>query len=108
MTILRILGIHTFQFSPLVGGAVILSTVIMDATSGPNSAWISVISIVVGIFVALTGMLYHNMESRLSKMEEDNLPRREFDIAHKAVQDQLSRIEGHLVNVDSRNTWKEK
>ena len=102
------------RVSPVVGFVIIAAAIIADESS---DTWKISLSVALGVFVTLTGMIYHNLESRLSKVEDDALPRREFEIAHKAVQeyvdtsqralkDQLGRIEGHLVNIDSRDLRK--
>src|ERR1035437_9027892 len=92
---------HMTRASPIIGGAVVLAVAVMESEVGPNSLWVSGIGIVVGVFITLTGMLYHNLENRLTDLEKESLPRREFDIGHKSVQDQLERIEKHLSNTDN-------
>jgi hypothetical protein len=91
------------RISPILGLGVICFSLALDSATGATSLWISGVGIVVGVSVALGGMLYHNMESRVTKLETDSLTRREFEIAHTPVQDQLGRIEGHLINIDNRN-----
>ena len=87
-----------------------------------------------GVFTTLGGMLYHQhgdritilekdvqpKESRISKLEivssskenriknlEDNaLPRRESEEAHKALQGELNRVEEHLRFIDAREQKK--
>ena len=107
------LGHYLSRISSILGLGVICFSLALDSATGATSLWISGIGIVVGVAVALGGMLYHNMESRVTQQEQDLkelkkyfLPRSEFEASHKPMQEQLSRIEGHLVNIDNRNLHK--
>jgi hypothetical protein len=87
--------------SPLLGGLLILL-----AVDSPNGAWNDVfrivISIVLGVFVTLVGMLYHNLENRIKKIEDFSITRYEFKMSQDPLIAQLGRIEKHLENIDMR------
>lgn|ERR1035437_198285 len=93
---------HLARLSPIIGGVVIL--VALFQSGGGDSSWKFIIPIIFGVFVTLVGMLYHQHETRITDLEKDTLPRREFDIAHKAVQDEQYRMEKHIEAIDQRDT----
>jgi hypothetical protein len=94
------------RISPILGGAIILSALLLD--SGADASWKFIVPIVFGVFVTLVGMLYHQHETRITSLEEETLPRREFDIAHQSVQAEQGRMEKHLEAIDNRDIWKKK
>ena len=96
------IGRYLMYAYPVVGLLVIVLSLVEDSNPGNYSLWVSGVGIVVGIAMTLGGMLYHNMEVRLSKQEEDAMPRREFALAHQEIVNQLARMEKHLENSDSR------
>ena len=83
----------------------IVSAFLLDS-GNTDSSWKFVIPIIFGVFVTLVGMLYHQHEGRIKDLEQDSLPRREFDIAHQAVKDEVGRMEKHLESIDTRDIVK--
>ncbi len=91
-------GLGLAKATPYVGAFVIVVSVVESSQS--NSPWTDLwrvaISVSLGIFVTLVGMIYHNMETRVSNLERSDLPRLEYEMRHTEVQRQIDRIEKHL------------
>lgn len=84
--------------APLVGGVVIISSIIDASQEGTpwTDVWRIAISISLGVFITLVGMIYHNMENRTANLEKNCLGRTEYDRANLELERHLDRIEKHL------------
>lgn len=86
------------KVAPIVGGIVIISSII---DSGQQSTpwtdiWRVAISVALGIFITLVGMIYHNMENRVAMLEKNCLGRTEYDMRNLDLERHLDRMEKHL------------
>jgi hypothetical protein len=84
--------------APLVGGVVIISSIIDSSQqiSPWTDVWRVAISVSLGVFITLVGMIYHNMESRTANLEKNCLGRTEYDMRNLDLERHLDRIEKHL------------
>ena len=106
-------GLKIAFIAPVVGGAVIIASIIDSPSNADDGVWKTLISMGLGIFITLVGVIYYNMkesqsalERRLTKIEENSISRYEIKLCIDAIDAQLSRIENHLVSIDNRNIWK--
>jgi len=86
------------KISPVIGGFVILAS--FESDGGGNSPWTEIwrisMSVALGVFVALVGMIYKNINDRLENMEKRQelyVTLREYDARHEDMKNQLDRIE---------------
>jgi hypothetical protein len=84
--------------APLVGGVVIISSLIdaSQQTTPWTDVWRVAISVALGVFITLVGMIYHNMENRVAGLEKNCLGRTEYDMRNIDLERHLDRIEKHL------------
>lgn len=99
-------GHYLAQLSPIVALCLIVAALLADDVGAATDIWRIVISIALGVFVTLAGMIYHNLESRVSRIEEKGIVRTEWQLALNSQQSQMDRIEEHLRAIDNRDTWK--
>lgn len=89
------------KIAPVIGGVTIIASLIdTDSSSTWSALWRIAISVSLGVFVALVGMIYHNIESRVSKLEVSSVPEGEYEMRHIDLQKNLERIEKHLEAID--------
>lgn len=101
---------HTSEFggvlakiTPYIGGAVIVASIIQTQDSSPlTDLWRVAISVALGVFVTLVGMIYHNMESRVGTVESNYMPRLEYTARSAELDRHLERIEKHLESHDEK------
>jgi hypothetical protein len=89
------------KIAPLIGGFVVIAS--FQDTSGNvwTEAWRIGMSVGLGVFIALVGAIYQNLNRRLESLETaaktDLVPRREYDSRHGDLVKQLDRIEAVLL-----------
>jgi len=85
------------KISPIIGGFVIVASLESDGSGGPwTEIWRISMSVALGVFVALVGMIYKNINDRLENMEKRQelyVTLREYDARHADMKTQLDRIE---------------
>lgn len=95
----RHLALLLAKIAPVIGVFVFISAI--QATGSEVGLWTELwrigMSIGLGIFVTLVGMIYQNLNKRLEVLEnvarEDMVPRKEYDHRHDDLIDRLKRIE---------------
>lgn len=105
------------KISPVIGGFVILSS--FQASSSSPGPWVELwriaMSVALGVFVALVGAIYQNINRRLETVEAtvrtiqreagcNFVSRSEYDGRHNDVVRQLDRIENALMRASERSS----
>jgi len=91
------------KIAPLLGAFVFVSSI--EATTANSTMWSDMwrigMSVALGVFITLVGMIYQNLNRRLETLEnvarEEMVPRREYDHRHEDLINRLNRIENALV-----------
>ena len=85
------------RVSPVVGLVVIFSSVESHEGGPWTEIWRIALSIALGVFVALVGAIYQNINRRVESFElaakTDFVPRKEYESRHQDLMSRFDRIE---------------
>ena len=89
------------KVAPWVGGTMVLAALEADGRSDLGTEiWRVTLSVILGIFVALAGTIYRDVNRRIAALEaarDGFVPRKEYDERHNDVKESLNRIEAAIM-----------